>query len=89
MSTGAIRDSQPTQTETVDGTTSCSQTRLTSQTERSSSSAATDSHIHGHQQRSVAVSAGNEGEHRAALRGSLGQGQGQRSTTTAGNNGYM
>ena len=72
------------QTETDGGATSHSQTSQMSQTGRSSSSAVTVSHVHSHQQRSMIVSAGNEGESRVAPRGSLGQGQGQRSTTTDG-----
>ena len=45
----------------------------------------TVSHISGHQQQSVTVSAGNEGESRTTVsRGTQGQGQGQRSTTTDG-----
>ena len=44
----------------------------------------TVSRVHGHQQRSVTVSAGNEGDSREAPRGTRGQGIGQRSTTTDG-----
>ena len=67
---------------TTTGRSRTSQTRLSSQTGQSGGSVVTVSHVHGRQQRSTLVSAGNEGDPRLVSHTQDNR-QGQSSTTAA------